>query len=279
MAVRAGSCRWKAVVLSLLVVGSARGVAGGDKPALTSLEPEEVSALAGFTLTLKGSGFVEGAVVYVQAAASPRRFLKFQPAFISSGELQVDLSVGLGLQPLHRSVFVKNPDGQTSEALTLDMVLPRVSPADAPPAAVPRERADQDAGETAPSRSAGPAGEKETSSPPQGDQDPLPRIDTIQPDDVEAGLRFSLLVIGNGFKAGAKVMVLANTGAGGYRAPTYSFRPFEAELLGDTMLEIPFDRGFYPEPRQRELYVVNPDGKMSNRVVLTVLPAPKEIAR
>ena len=68
----------------------------------------------------------------------------------------------------------------------------------------------------------------------------------------------------------------ANLNAGSTRLPDYGARAFAAEWIDAELLEVDFDRGFYPIPGVRDVVVVNPDGARSNPVSLHIQPEEKE---
>lgn len=266
------------VVTLLMILFAVYAVAQNNQPTLNSIEPDRVKAFSEFQLVLKGAGFQEKSVVYVQVKEEPARYMKHAPSFVSENELKIGFKFGLGLKPRERSIYVKNPDGERSNKVKLTVVPPheplvKEEPvSDETGAETPKENTD-----TKPDDDAGSTEEKgddaeNTEAAENAVEIVPPQIKEIQPLKADAGIRFSLVVLGEGFQEGAVVMVMANVKAGTYFKPKYEFQEFSAEFLGDTILEVTFDRGFYHDPSSRELYVVNPDGGESNKVALTVVP-------
>jgi hypothetical protein len=275
-----GSWTWAAALIFLCFYCFPVALsAQASEPRLDSLEPSGVRALTAFKLILKGSGFTEGAEVFVQATTKPARYLKFETVYISAEELQIEFGFGLGLRPQSRAVYVQNPDGAKSKALELTVVPPGVPLEESDDKPETAESGNKD--EEQPDAEEKPKTGGEAEAVPDGEpkpestetaEVPRPRITGIQPAEVSAGVRFSLVILGEDFKDGAVLKIQANSKAGSYFPPSYDYREFEAEFLGESILEVTFDRGFYHDPPDRDLYVVNPDGGESNKVSLAVVP-------
>ena len=100
------------VVLSLAVVGcggysnnSSSGKMAAGAPAIQELVPDNIKAnSAGFMLTVNGSNFANGAVVYWNGSARTTMFAL-------SGQITASISAADVANPGTASVFVKNPSG------------------------------------------------------------------------------------------------------------------------------------------------------------------------
>ena len=242
-------------LLALLLSAVSIGFAADEKPVVESIEPAEVVALTPFELVLSGSGFAEGARVFVQTRENPARYMAYRPASLTPEEIRVSFGLGFNLRLSERSLFVENPDGSRSEPLVLRVLARR--PQSEEPEPEP-EAETVESGEEV----------EETAEPAETVAGPT--LLELQPAEVVEASKFSLLLIGEGFVEGAEVVVSANTNAGSYRTPEYGEVAFTAEYLGETLLEVSFDRGFYHEPATREVFVRNPDGGESARLLLAV---------
>ena len=181
--------------------------------------------------------------------------MAYKPDLLTPEEIRISFGLGFNTRLVERTVFVENPDGSRSAPLLLK-VLPRKPQREEPETELVEnsdEAANEDEGTAEPAEEV--AG---------------PTLLELQPAEVVEASRFSLLLIGEGFTEGAEVVVSANARAGSYRTPEYAEVAFAAEYLGDTLLEVSFDRGFYHEPAAREVFVRNPNGGESNRLLLTV---------
>ena len=84
-------------------------------PSLFRLTPDRtVAGSAGFPLVVEGADFLPGAVVLWNAEA-------LQTTPVSSNSLRADVAAGRIAQPDTVEVLVRNPDGQRSEALSLQV--------------------------------------------------------------------------------------------------------------------------------------------------------------
>ena len=95
----------------------------GTRPVLTSLSPPQVTAGgAGFSLTLNGEGFQDGAVAYFGATALPT-------TYISGNQLTAQVSAGLVATSKYEFVGVTNPDTFSSDPLifTIGQPVPFIS--------------------------------------------------------------------------------------------------------------------------------------------------------
>jgi len=257
-----GLAVWLAASASLLVAllpAATLASTTDGRPEISAIEPCEVVALNPFELVVRGSGFEEGAIVYLQVRESPARFVVFKPFSVLSGEIKVRFRLGLNQKLTQREIFVENPDGSRSDSIVITVRR--------------RTRQSEDAGEETEVTSV--SGSDELSSSDEASAAPAPRLLELQPAEVETVTRFSLLVIGEGFQRGAKLVVQANINAGTFKAPVYEPLAFDVEYLGESLLEISFDRGFYFDPPTREVFVRNPDGSESNRLSLAVKPITK----
>jgi len=96
-------------------------------------------------------------------------------------------------------------------------------------------------------------------------------VSSINPSSVSEGQAFVLKVYGSGFQLGTKVYIEVNVNAGTELEPEYGFMEFDCIFIESSQIQISFDRGFGADPKERKIYVQNPDGRQSNTVVLRIL--------
>jgi len=96
-------------------------------------------------------------------------------------------------------------------------------------------------------------------------------VSSISPSSVSEGQAFVLKVYGSGFQLGTKVYIEVNVNAGTELEPEYGFMEFDCVFIESSQIQISFDRGFGVDPKERKIYVQNPDGRQSNTVVLKIL--------
>ncbi len=96
-------------------------------------------------------------------------------------------------------------------------------------------------------------------------------VSSISPSSVSEGQAFVLKVYGSGFQLGTKVYIEVNVNAGTELEPEYGFMEFDCVFIESSQIQISFDRGFGVDPKERKIYVQNPDGQQSNTVVLKIL--------
>jgi hypothetical protein len=235
---------------SLLLLFSllAGGDAAVDDPRITNLNPSVFEAFTPLVLELEGGKFIEGSAIYIETS-QPGRFIKYEPDSLTSERITLRLSIGFGLRPKTRDLYVETEDGCRSNLVQIQMV---------PKGSLAEEEATTDSEQVADLLEA-------------SEQLLLPVIHQLQPDRILLAQPLSLLIIGEGFVEGAEVWIMVNNNIATAKAPVYRFMSFACEYLADTLLQVDLAKGFYSDPQQRELYVVNPDGGKSNRLAFTIL--------
>jgi hypothetical protein len=96
-------------------------------------------------------------------------------------------------------------------------------------------------------------------------------VSSISPSSVSEGQAFVLKVYGSGFQLGTKVYIEVNVNAGTELEPEYGFMEFDCVFIESSQIQISFDRGFGADPKERKIYVQNPDSRQSNTVILKIL--------
>jgi hypothetical protein len=97
-------------------------------------------------------------------------------------------------------------------------------------------------------------------------------VTRISPASVSEGEAFTLHIYGSGFQRGAKVYIEVNINRGSDNAePEYSFNEIDCDYIDSTHLSITFDDGFSADPRERKLYVKNPDSSETDTLTLEIL--------
>ncbi|MCK4338226.1 MAG: hypothetical protein KAX11_09785, partial [Candidatus Aminicenantes bacterium] len=96
-------------------------------------------------------------------------------------------------------------------------------------------------------------------------------VSSISPSSVSEGQAFVLKIYGSGFQLGIKVYIEVNVNAGTELEPEYGFMEFDCVFIESSQIQISFDRGFGADPKERKIYVQNPDNRQSNTVILKIL--------
>jgi hypothetical protein len=237
------------LVTSLLPAALAAAAGGAAELSLSHLEPSVIPPYEAVTLRLIGRGFEAGAEVLIEGSASGR-YVRHRPSRVTAELCEIELPLGFGPRPAERRVSLRNPNGDQTAPLVLQIRGPQKAARGEPAAA------------------------EEPPPPPEGAV--RPRILDLRPPGVAAGRPFFLQVRGSGFADGAAIEVTANRNAGSTRLPDYGPRAFVAEWIDAELLEVDFDRGFYPIPGVRDVVVVNPDGGRSNPASLHIQPEENE---
>jgi hypothetical protein len=238
-------------LLPVLVAVCAAVPTGAEPPRLDALEPGSVTPHGAFTLVLRGAAFESGATVGIEGVTAGR-FLAYRPDLLTADRCELTLPLGFGPHPAQRQVFVENPDGERSQALTLRIELVPAPPSEVEPNGPAAPAADGVAAEVSPSAM------------------PAPVVHLLHPASLPAGRAVVLEVHGEHFEAAARVWIAANLHAGSSRLPEYGLRPFETGFVDEGLLEVELDRGFYPVPGVREVLVENPGGARSAPALLTI---------
>jgi hypothetical protein len=106
---------------------------------------------------------------------------------------------------------------------------------------------------------------------PAGESQEL-AVTRISPGSVSEGEPFTLHIYGTGFRQGAKVYIEVNINKGEKDAePEYSFSEIDCDYIDSTHLSITFEDGFSADPRERKIYVQNPDNSETEPLVLKIL--------
>lgn len=226
--------------------------AAAETPRLERVEPQRVEPHRPFVLVLTGSGFEAGADVLIESGTRDR-FIRRQPRSLSDARCEISFALGYGPEPSERRLYVENPDGERSEMLRLQIA---AGAGEAPADGAGREPPD-------------PSGSTEPGNGGDG-TDSAPVIAELRPAVARAGEPFLLEIVGSGFAPEAEVRVTVNVNAGSSRLPQYAPQPFAALFVDEELLEVEFDRGFYPIPGARDVAVVNPDGAESAPAVLRI---------
>lgn len=230
----------RVVALVLLAFGgSARAQTPG--PELHAISPAVLAPFQSARLEIRGQGFDEDTRVLIEGV-SPGRFMSYQPELLSPERCTVELPLGFGPRPPIRDVVIETRNGARSHALPLTIREMVTEPLDAD------------------------APESESGGVPIQIEDVVsggPALREIRPATAPAGRAFRLELLGGGFAEGAHVEVVVNVHAGSSKLPEYRPQSFRATRLGEDLLEVSFERGFYPVPGARDLRVVNPDGTRS----------------
>ena len=224
-------------------------VAAADAPRLERVEPQRVEPHRPFVLVLTGSGFEAGADALIESGTRDR-FIRRQPRSLSDTRCEISFALGYGPEPSERRLYVENPGGERSEMLRLEIA---AGAGEAPADGAGREPPDPS-----------------TTEPGSAGTDSAPVIAELRPAAARAGEPFLLEIFGSGFVPEAEVRVTVNVNAGSSRLPHYAPQPFAALFVDEELLEVEFDRGFYPIPGARDVAVVNPDGAESAPVVLRI---------
>ena len=231
-------------------------------PTLDRIEPASVTPYTGFELMVYGSGFdPDGLTVHIEAGTAGR-FLSYRPSEAADTHCTVRMPLGFGPRPSERRVYIRNADGSESERAVL-----RIG---AEVAAI--DHVDAEAEGDNPEATAESAGEEtgESSEDAVVATEDVPEISELQPPVLAAGRLARLEVYGRNFSEGAQVLVVANRNAGSTRLPEYELTGFPTEYVDSELLEVEFDRGFYPIPGARDVVVQNPDGTRSAAALLTI---------
>lgn len=233
----------------LLLVAQTAGV-----PVVGAIDPPTVAPYQPAELTIRGEGFEAGCRVLIGV---PGRLVPVRCEIEDPSAIRVHLTAGLSPDPPTRHVVVDCGRGRRSAMLPLT-----VATTDE---AEDRAEPDNDRASVAPP----PTEENDKPSSATAAGTP-PRITSLDPATALSGEPFTLTLMGENFRDGAEVEVLANTHAGTSRDPEYRALAFPAELASDTVLLVDFDRGFAASPRLRSVTVVNPDGGRSPPLYLKI---------
>ncbi len=233
---------------------------------LAAIDPATTEPRRPFTLVLEGSGFESGATVFIETAR-PGKFLRYQPASIEVDRLEVELPLGFGPRPPERRVYVETRDGSRTETLTL-----RIAKAEQDPAAA----ADATTGDGEQEADSGDSVSVEPATPEPGPVEGGPEISELRPAAIPAGRPVIVEVFGAGFSAESRVLVTANLHAGTSRLPEYELKDFPTYFIDAELIEVEFDRGFYPVPGAREVVVEDGSGGRSEPAIMRIVPGGKQ---
>lgn len=95
-------------------------------------------------------------------------------------------------------------------------------------------------------------------------QESAPRIDSLEPDTIEAFTPVRLHISGSGFDGQTRVYLQTSVAG--------RFLPYSPEESTSSSITLELKTGFALKPRQRTLYVADGKGGESNRVVLNIVP-------
>ena len=115
-------------LLRLALLLAALAVAANAGPVLSSLNPPYIQAGGpDVTLTVGGSGFVQGSTVYLSSIA-------LATSYVDSTKITAVIPASLSALSVYREITVHNPDGSASPYLYFDVqpVLTGVTPNSAP---------------------------------------------------------------------------------------------------------------------------------------------------
>lgn len=224
---------------------------------LSAIDPSTVEPRAPFTLILKGTGFEPGASVFIESA-SGGKFLRYRPAVVEPDRIEVALPLGFGTRPAERGVYLVNDDGSRTQTLKLHIGRVVGDPEKMEPVGT-----DETVPETTMEEAVAVVGT---------DTEPAPQISELRPSEIPAGKQLIVELFGSGFSPESQVLVTANIHAGSSHVPEYELRAFATYFIDAQLIEVKFDRGFYPIPGARDVVVENPSGSRSEPVVMRVSP-------
>jgi hypothetical protein len=228
---------------------------GAQALSLVALEPAVVKPYEGFTLVLSGSGFEPGTSVRIEGGTEGR-YLSYEPSALTPESCEVRLALGFGPRPTSRRVYLEGADGGRSETLVLSIGAPQTVVEETVDAK-PQEETTTDA-EPPPT----PTDAMESES--------VPELLELRPSPIAAGQVTVLEIYGENFTEDSVVWVSVNVNAGSTRLPQYELKAFETLFVDSGLLEVQFDRGFYPVPGARDIVVENPGGGRSMPAVLMI---------
>lgn len=237
----------------------ADGVAGVQELSLVALEPAVVAPYEGFTLVLSGRNLAPGVKVRIEGSTAGR-YLSYQPSAVEQEHCEVEMALGFGPRPSSRRVYLEGTDGARSETLVLSIRDPEPVIDEKVDPALGEEHSDTDVEPEPRAQDMEPVGEPTL----------LPEIVELSPSPLAAGRAAVVEVYGENFTEDSAVWVRVNVNAGSSRLPEYELRAFDTVFVDSGLLEVEFDRGFYPVPGARDIVVENSEGVRSAPAVLTI---------